>query len=113
MWPIFEQSVTRFHELEQQLSDPAVTSDRARFAKVAKEHGALAKQVKPYLEYKQILADLKQAEDLATNEADAEMRELAQQEIATLTERRDALQTRLEDFLLAEGEDFDKVIVEI
>jgi peptide chain release factor 1 len=113
MWPVFEQSVARFHELEQQLADPAVASDRARFAKLAKEHGALGKQVKPYLEYKQVLDDLKQAEQLAGDETDAEMRELAQQEVAALTAKRDALQGRLEDFLLAEGEDFDKVIVEI
>jgi peptide chain release factor 1 len=113
MWPVFEQSVARFHELEQQLADPAVASDRVRFAKLAKEHGALNKQVKPYLEFKQILADLKQAEQLAGDESDAEMRELAQQEISALTTKRDALQTRLEDFLLAEGEDFDKIIVEI
>ena len=50
MWPVFEQSLNRYRELEQQLSDPAVVADRARFTRTAKEHGSLAKQVKPYLE---------------------------------------------------------------
>ena len=113
MWPVFEQSVARFHDLEQQLSEVAVVADRARFARIAKEHGALAKQIKPYLEYKQILDDLKQAEEMVAAESDPEMQQLARQEVADLTARRDALQSRLEDFLLAEGESFDSLIMEI
>ena len=54
MWPHFEQALARYRDLEQQLSDPAVVADRARYARAAKEHGALAKQVKPYLEYKKL-----------------------------------------------------------
>jgi peptide chain release factor 1 len=113
VWPVFDQSVTRFRDLETQLSDPAVVADRARFARVAKEHGALAKQIKPYLEFQHVLRDLKQAEDLAAGETDPDMRQLARQEVADLTARREALRSRLEDFLLAEGETFDSLIVEI
>ena len=55
-----------------------VVADRARVTRaVAKEHGALAKQIKPYLEYKQVLHDLKQAEELAAAESDPEMQQLA------------------------------------
>ena len=49
MWPAFEQSLTRYQELEQQLADPAVIADRARYTHAAKEHGSLAKTIKPYL----------------------------------------------------------------
>jgi peptide chain release factor 1 len=113
MWPVFEQSLIRYRELEQQLADPAVVADRARFTRLAKEHGALARQVKPYLEYKDVLAGLEQAQALLASETDPEMRQYAEQEAAELKGRRDTLQTRLEDFLLAEGEDFGSVIVEI
>jgi peptide chain release factor 1 len=113
VWPVFEQSVSRFRELEQQLADASVVADRARFARVAKEHGALAKQVKPYLEYQQLLRDLQQAEELAAADGDPEMQQLARQEVATLTGRRDALRSRLEDFLLADGETFASLIMEI
>ncbi len=54
MWPFFEQALTRYRELETQLGDPAVVGNRARYTRTAKEHGALAKQVKPYLEYKKV-----------------------------------------------------------
>ncbi len=113
MWPVFEQSLTRFRELEQQLSDPATVADRAHYTKLAKEHGSLSKQIKPYLEYKAVLQDLEQAQSLIAAEADPEMRIYAEQELAELIAKRDALQSRLEDFILAEGEDFGSVIMEI
>jgi peptide chain release factor 1 len=113
MWPYFEQSVARYLDLEQQLSDPAVVANRSRYAQAAKEHGALAKQVKPYLEYKKLHEDIAQAEALAAGESDAEMKRYAEEELAALRTREDALRSRLEDFLLVEGEDFDSVIVEI
>jgi peptide chain release factor 1 len=113
MWPIFEQSLARYYELEQQLSDPAVVADRARFTRIAKEHGALAKRVKPYLEYKKISDDLAQAQALLDAETDAEMRQYAEQELNDLRSRQSALQGRLEDFVLAEGETYDSLIMEI
>src|SRR6185437_5194370 len=42
-----------------------------------------------------------------------DMRQYAEQEVGQLRQRSQALQERLEDFLLAEGEDFDSLIVEI
>jgi peptide chain release factor 1 len=113
MWPIFEQALARYHELEQQLGDAVVVADRARFTRIAKEHGALAKRVKPYLEYKKISDDLAQAKMLLDAESDAEMRQYAEQELADLQSRQNALQARLEDFVLAEGETYDSLIVEI
>src|SRR5262245_57177826 len=99
MWPRFEQALARYQELESQLGDPAVVADRPRFARTAKEHGKLAKQVKPYVEFKKLLEDLAHAEALA-GDTDPELRSYAEKEAAELRSRRDALQTRLEDFLL-------------
>jgi peptide chain release factor 1 len=113
MWPIFEQALARYHELEQQLSDPAVAADRAQFTRLAKEHGTLAKRVKPYLEYKKISEDLAQNQALLDAETDPEMRQYAEQELNDLRSRQQALQTRLEDFILAEGETYDSLIMEI
>jgi peptide chain release factor 1 len=114
MWPAHEQSLTRYHELESQMSDPGVVADRARYAAVAKEHGALARRVKPYVEYKEISQAIQQAEEMLAAETDADMRQLAEEELASLRPRRDALRTRLEDFLLEDpSEQFDSVILEL
>jgi len=113
MWPYFEQALTRFQDLERQLGDPAVIGDRVRYTQAAKEHGALAKQVKPYLEFTKLSADVAEAEKMAEAEIDPEMKLYAQQELATLHDRQTALRSRLEDFLLVEGETFDSIIIEI
>jgi len=70
MWQNLEQSLTRYRELEGQMADPAVIADRNRYTHAAKEHGALAKLVKPYLEYRKISEDVSHAEALAAAEND-------------------------------------------
>ncbi|MCI0459010.1 MAG: peptide chain release factor 1 [Gemmataceae bacterium] len=111
-WPAFEKAVARSHEIEQLMADPAVIADRARYGQLAKEHGALARMVRPYQEYQKVSADLTQAEALLAD-SDEEMKQLIEEEVAALRPRQQALQARLEDLLLVEGESFDSVIVEI
>jgi peptide chain release factor 1 len=112
MWPHFEQMLARYRELEQQLADPALSADRAAYTRVAKEHGALARKVKPYLEYKAVVEDVALTEEMLQG-ADPEMKQYAEAELAALRERRDALAAKLEDFLLAGGEEYDSLIMEI
>ncbi|MCI0681886.1 MAG: peptide chain release factor 1 [Gemmataceae bacterium] len=114
MLPAFEQAKARHEELEKQLADPAVIADRARYTRVAKEHGSLTKMVKPYLEFLQVDANLQQAKTMLTGaEGDADMQALVTEELATLEPRYDALKSRLEDILLAGDENYDSVILEI
>jgi peptide chain release factor 1 len=113
MWAAFEQALARYRELEQQLADPGVIADRARYAQAAKEHGSLAKLTKPYLEYKKLDQAVHEAEALL-GEGDADLRSYAEEELARLRPQQQVLQTRLEDLLLVDpGEDFDSVIMEI
>ena len=114
MWPAFEQAVARHAELEHQLSDPAVVGDRNRYATLAKEHGRLAKMIKPYGEYLKLSKDLASAEAmLQAADGDADMAAMVRDEIASLKPRKEEMHSRLEDLLLGEGEDFDSIIVEI
>ncbi len=80
MWPAFEKALKRHAELETLLADPAVIADRIRYTKLAKEHGSLAKMVKPYLEYRKLTDDIAQAEAMLA-EADAEMRVMIEEEL--------------------------------
>jgi peptide chain release factor 1 len=114
-WPAFEKALARSQELEGLLADPTVIRDRARYSQVAKEHGALARMLKPYLEWQKLSTSLAHAETLAAaSEADPDMLALAREEIATLKPQVDMLVSRMEDLLLVEpGEDFGSMIVEI
>jgi peptide chain release factor 1 len=114
MWQYFEQALARHRELEQQLSDPALISNRPRYTQAAKEHGSLSRIITPFLEFRKLGDEIAQAEALAAAETDSEMRQYAEQELAGLRQRQQALQSRLEDRLLVEpGEDFGSIIVEI
>lgn len=114
MWPAFEQLKIRFAELESLLGDPNVINDRAKYTKLAKEHGSVSKMLKPYDEYLKVAADLANAEAMAADEnQDPELKAMAVEEIASLKPKHTALHERLEDLLLGSGEDYDSIIVEI
>jgi peptide chain release factor 1 len=114
MWPTFEQSLQRSFELEKLLADPAVIADRTRYAQVVKEHGTLARILKPYLEYQKVAADISQTEAMVQTEPDGEMRRYLEEELIAQRRQLQALRSRLEDFLLMEpGENFRSIIMEI
>src|SRR5262249_33569884 len=114
MWPKFDQSLERYHELERQMADPAVIADRARFTRAAKEHGSLAKFIKPYVEYRRVANELSMNDALLATESDPAMRAYLEEELASLRAQQQALQSRMEDLLLIDpNEDFGSVIMEI
>jgi peptide chain release factor 1 len=112
MWPAFEKMQARYIELESLLGDPDVIVDRARYTSLAKEHGSLARKVKPFREYLKLVDDLNQAEAMLDG-ADADMKAMIDDELAQLRPQKDALHTRLEEMLLSEGEDYSSIILEI
>ncbi len=113
MWQKLDETLNRYREIEAQLADPAVIADVARYTQLAKEHGALAKITKPYLEYQSLKKKIEEAEALA-GETDPEMQALAQDELKMLRPRAQELHDRLEDLLLVDpAEDYDSVIMEI
>src|SRR5438093_11003708 len=97
MWPTFEQSLQRYQDVEQQLADPAVIGDRTRYTQLAKEHGSLAKLVKPYLDYLSVSDEVKHAQELIEAEKDAAMRKYAEEELTALRSRQKVLENKLEE----------------
>ena len=55
MREILEEKLARFEELERQMMDPAIVSNSARVAAVAREHGSLAKLATKYRAFKRSL----------------------------------------------------------
>ncbi len=114
MWSTLEQNVERYEDLERQMADHAVIANPGQFSRVVREHGRLAKLVKPYQAYRQLEREIAQAEEMLAAERDAEMRKYAEEEVAGLRRRREALRAQIEDMLLDSGEeDFDSIIMEI
>jgi len=89
----------RHRELEALLADAAVIADQARFRALSREYSQLTPVVEAYQAYRQALADIDSASDML-HDADADVRELAQEELDQARSRRDALEQRLRLLLL-------------
>jgi len=101
-----EQQLARFEELEKQMQDQAVLSNASRMAAAAREHGSLAKVATKYRRFKKLNGQI--AEALEMIEADdSEMRGLAEAELPTLREQREALWNELLDLTIG-GEDANR-----
>ena len=114
MWASLDQNLERYHELEHQMADPVVIAEPARFTRAVKEHGRLAKIVKPYQTFQKLEEEIAQAQSMLATESDAELRHMAEEELSGLRQKRDALKQQLEDMLLeSSDENYDSVIIEI
>jgi peptide chain release factor 1 len=101
----------RFRELEHELSDPAVISDRERFTAASRAYRELEPGAKLAAEYRRVADDLAGARELLTEDGeDPELR-------ALLESSRERIQTLEEEIRLAMVErdpnDDKNVIVEI
>jgi len=114
MFDKLRQVEERYRELTGSLSDPAVIGQQALYAKTAKAASELAEMVGKFEEYKQLLARLQEARHMAAEDADREMREMAQAEVAELAARQAKLEDELRALLIPKDPNDDRnVFVEI
>src|SRR5262247_653456 len=103
----------KYDELMTKLGTAEVQADAAEYRRSAKTLSELEPLVQKFREYKGIEEDIKGAEELV-NGNDAEMRELAREELKTLEGRRDALLQELKILLIPKDPNDEKnVILEI
>jgi peptide chain release factor 1 len=103
----------RFDQLTEQLSDPAVASSGDRFRKVSKERASLEPTVTALRAYRRLLQDLRDNEALLS-EKDAEIREMAKEELAQLRPRLEPAEEQLKLFLVPRDPNDEKdVILEV
>ena len=104
----------KYRELESLISDPAVLADMPKWQKLSREHAQLAPVVEKYREYKKVRERLLEAKAIFDDNPDADMRRLAEDEIAELRPRMEALERELPILLLPKDpNDAKNVIVEI
>lgn len=105
---------SKYQQLETDLTDPAVIGDQKKLKNVSQEYNEL----KPIVEQIQELADTEarigKTETLVKTESDADMRELAEVELAELQQKKEELEAELK-VLTAPSDPRDKkdVVVEI
>jgi peptide chain release factor 1 len=103
----------RYDELERSVSDPATTSDRNRIREVGQELSSLAPIVETIRSLREAERRLAEAEQLSEGD-DADMRDLAREEVAELSTTTAELIARLRAQLVPRDPlDEKNVIVEI
>jgi peptide chain release factor 1 len=114
MFDKLRQIEERYSELTRSMADPSVIGQPAAYAKTAKAASELSEVVLKFEEYKQLLGRLEEARHMAAEDADREMREMAQAEVEELSARQGKLEDELRALILPKDPNDDKnVFVEI
>ena len=111
MFDKLEDLVAKYEELLNELNNPDIVNDQARYKKVMKEQNDLAPIVEAYREYKQAKKDVEDSLAILDSESDEEMRELAKEEMNDAKERIEKLEQQLKILLLPKDPNDDKDIV--
>ena len=109
-----DERLARFEELEAKLQDPSVGSD-PRIGEYLREHGALAKSMQRYREYRDLVQQLGEYRATAADETEEpDYRALAAEELPKLEASIEELSKGLVDELVgASADDSKNVIVEV
>ena len=103
----------RFSEIEELLSDPDIIKDREAYQKYVREHSELSKVVTVFRTYNQVLEDLDESSELLAD-GDSDIKDLAKEEIASLTHKKESLEEDLKKLLIPrDPNDERNVIIEI
>ncbi|RDV27574.1 peptide chain release factor 1 [Alteromonas aestuariivivens] len=94
-----ENLVERFDEVQALLGDPEVIGNQEKFRNLSKEYSQLEEVVKGFHAYRQAQEDLASAQEML-NEDDAEMREMAQEEMKQAKSELERLEGELQVLLL-------------
>jgi peptide chain release factor 1 len=105
--------VTRFEEIEMQMTDPAILADHVRLTELAQERSDLQPLTEAYRQYRETEAELAGAREMLDLD-DPDMVILAEDEIKRLEARLDELRRQMRSFLVPKDpRDNRNVFVEI
>ena len=101
---------TRYAELMSLLSDGAVQSDANQYRAHSKALSEIQPIVEKFRDYKKVVSEIAETSELA-NGSDAELRELAEQELADLEARRENLLAEIRVLMVPKDPNDDKNVV--
>jgi peptide chain release factor 1 len=99
-----------YEDLMKQLADPAVQADPTTYRKHAKTLSELEPLVERFRQYKGVSQEIAQTEELVKT-ADADMRDLAGEELKTLGRRRDDLLAEIKTLLVPKDPNDERNVV--
>jgi len=114
MFDKLEDLLIRYQELMDEINDPHVVNDQARFRKLMKEQNDLEEIVEVYQQYKGAKVTVEESLAILDEESDEDLRELAKEELNESKQKITQLEETLKILLLPKDPNDEKnVIVEI
>ena len=110
MFEKLKEIEARYAELNEQLARPETLADTAQYQKLAKTHSELAPLVEKYREWKDVTKGLEETRAML-QDADSEMRSMAQEELVRLEPRLAEIEAELKVLLLPKDPNDDKNVV--
>ena len=96
---MYEDVKQKYQELEKKLLDPETAKDQKTMIKISQEHANLRRALAMILELEKININISQNKDIINQENEAELRNMAQDELAGLERRAAELSTEIEEEL--------------
>ena len=104
----------RFEEVGELINKQEVIADMKRYIKLNKEYKELKRVYDAYVEYRDVVNNIQSTKELLDEEKDAELREMAKEELDMLINRKSAMDEEIRILLLpTDPEDEKNAIVEI
>lgn len=114
MFDKLEDILRHFQELEEEMMNPDILNDQARYRSIRKEHADLTDIVEKYKEYKATQNTIADSLMMLEEESDEELRELAKEELSSSKANMTIIEEELKILLLPKDPNDEKnVIVEI
>ena len=102
--------IDKHSSLSDQLADPEIFNDQKKLTTIAKEHSALEDVVNVGKEYLAVLQNIEDDKSILNGD-DAELKEIAQEELIELESRKDKLESDLKILLLPRDPNDDKNLI--
>jgi len=104
----------RYNELGLLLSDPKIFSNREKSLQFTKEHKELEDIVQIYQEYKKVLDQISDDNQILAEEEDKELKEIAEIELKELQQQQEELEEKIKLLLIPKDpQDSKNIIMEI
>ncbi|MFA6514208.1 MAG: peptide chain release factor 1 [Patescibacteria group bacterium] len=94
---MYENIKQKFTEIEQQLASPDLMKDQAAMIKVSQEHAGLRRAMAMILDLEKTLENIKENKEIINSEKDAELQNMAQEEMGGLEEKAAKLTEDIEE----------------
>lgn len=101
----------RYDQINEQLSDSAITSDREKMINLSRERSDLEEIISAFEKYSKVIKDIDGNKEIISSKVDKELTEIAETELEELEERKIIIEDEIKLLLLPKDPNDNKSII--